>query len=355
MCPGRVTRRRKTVLVIAGGLLGAVSLTLLVTGVLPTRGESRSRAVVGYMAPWSSLNGLASLAEATPKLTEISPVWYIPDSAGRVVPSIDDNLNATVREPTRLQAKSHNLRLTPTISNYHDGAWDGGLVARLVSLSRREEHIDHIVRLVMAEGYDGIDIDYESLPDDLRASYGRFLSLLADRLHAENKRLSVAVPAKTEEPGPPGTQAMEYRAIGRVVDQLRVMTYDHSWTDSPPGPIAPIRWVQQVLDFALTQAAPDRILLGIGTYGYDWTEGAAQAEDLTWVDVQRIAAEFGVSPEYHQDTQSPSFVYMRDGRRHTVWFENKRSATAKIALAQRRHIQGVHLWKLGGEDPTLWR
>jgi spore germination protein len=351
----RALGRPRTALVAVASLLAAALVALLAIRLAPTGEASRPPAVVGYMAPWSSANGLASLDRATSKLTEISPVWYVPDAAGQVVLSIDDHINATVREPTRAKARSAHLRLTPTISNYHDGSWDGELVARLVGPGQRDEHVDHIVKLVAAEGYDGIDIDYESLPDNLRTSYTSFLSLLAEKLHAQHKRLSVAVPAKTAEPGPPGTRAMDYRAIGRVVDQLRVMTYDYSWTESPPGPVAPIRWVRQVLDFALAEVDRDRILLGIGTYGYDWTEGADQAEVLTWVDIQRIAAEVGASPDYHKDTQSPSFSFVRDGRRHTVWFENDRSAAAKMALARQRHVQGVHLWKLGGEDPALWQ
>ncbi|HEV3364895.1 MAG TPA: peptidoglycan hydrolase, partial [Acidimicrobiia bacterium] len=38
----------------------------------------------------------------------------------------------------------------------------------------------------------------------------------------------------------------------------------------------------------------------------------------------------------------------------TVWFENARSAEAKIRLARDSGVHRLYFWRLGGEDPAVW-
>ena len=92
--------------------------------------------------------------------------------------------------------------------------------------------------LVRQHHYAGIDIDYEKLRAGDRQVFTAFISELAAALHARGKVLSVALFAKTTNAGyAPRNMAQDYAAIGRVADQVRIMTYDI--TGPPPGPA---RW-----------------------------------------------------------------------------------------------------------------
>ncbi|MGE5334912.1 MAG: hypothetical protein ACM3N4_09460, partial [Nitrososphaerota archaeon] len=52
---------------------------------------------------------------------------------------------------------------------------------------------------------------------------------------------------------------------------------------------------------------------------------------------------------------SPWFTYTdRQGHAHTVWYEDARSLNAKIALAVHDQVNGIVIWRLGGEDPGIW-
>lgn len=49
------------------------------------------------------------------------------------------------------------------------------------------------------------------------------------------------------------------------------MTYEWGYTYGPPMAVAPIGAVRRVVEFALTQMEPGKILLGFPNYAYDWT------------------------------------------------------------------------------------
>ena len=49
-----------------------------------------------------------------------------------------------------------------------------------------------------------------------------------------------------------GPQAQDWQRLGAAVDFFKIMTYDFHYSTSEPGPIAPLAWVDEVLDFAAT-------------------------------------------------------------------------------------------------------
>jgi spore germination protein YaaH len=216
------------------------------------------------------------------------------------------------------------------------------------------QQIDAIVRLVEANGYAGIDIDYEQLRAGDRQDFTTFCERLARALHAKGKVLSVALFAKTSDAGSsPTNVAQDYRAIGQVADQVRLMGYDYHWAGSPPGPIAPVDWLRDVLRYAKTQIPAGKIVLGIPLYGYDWTGG--HGTGVSWLQALRLSRQYHAALHYDAQAQAPWFTYTDSaGRKHTVWFENAASSRAKFDVAQGAGIGGVYLWMPGYEDTGTW-
>jgi spore germination protein YaaH len=167
--------------------------------------------------------------------------------------------------------------------------------------------------------------------------------------------LSVTLHAKVSEPGDwSGARAEDWRALGESADELRIMAYDQANDETPPGPIAPIAWVERALQLAITEIPRDKIVLGVGAYGYDWS-GDGKGKTLQWADVESIARDHAAVIQWDAESQAPWFTYSNgQGQRHTVWYENARSTKAKLDLARRYSIAGVFIWRLGGEDPAIW-
>lgn len=347
-------------------------VTLLGLGLLST---SQSREEVGQSlqvaawlpTSWDGARARASFERNLGVLAEISPVWYQAQADGRLAPyegARDRSLVAL--------AHAHGVKLLPTVDNSYGVGFDPGPVQAILADPRlRAAHIQSILDEVTAHGYDGIDLDYEGLGAAERGLFASFVRDLAGALHARGRLLSIAVHPKTAEPGGwSGAQAQDWRSLGEAVDRFRVMTYDFCWGGAgggcesswnegrPPGPIAPLWWVREVLDFAKTQVASAKIQMGVPFYGYDWL--GAIAAGLTWEEAQAIIARFHAPVHWQAEDGRGRplgeswFEYREGADLHQVWFNDSRSIALKLELAEELGIGGIAIWRLGGEDPVNW-
>src|SRR6185436_16523489 len=193
-------------------------------------------------------------------LDETNPGWLYANADGTVRRSGED---------ARLRAALAGTQLLPTIKNYVNGSFDGAMVATIVNSDvLREKHAEEIAQLVVQNGYDGVDVDYERVSSAAKAGYTTFLQLLAGKLHASNKKLSVTVPASSG--------ALDWPAIAAAADSVKIMAYDYHWSTSAAGAIAPLDWLEQVAANA-ERLIGSKAMIGLPWYGYDWlgTTGAS--------------------------------------------------------------------------------
>lgn len=185
-------------------------------------------------------------------------------------------------------ARANDIRVIPTIAS----TWDSrNIIAILKDSKLRARHIDAIMQIARSPLIDGIDIDYENLPPEMRQPFIDFIARLAESLHREGKTLSVTVPAKTRADDPCYLcRFADYAALGAVADHIRIMAYEYHGRTGAPGPNAPIWWVRQVTDYAVSQIPREKIILGVHLYGYDW--GGRETRALWWSDVQALKERY---------------------------------------------------------------
>ena len=334
--------------VLAGALIAGLTVVSL-------RGSApRPTLVVASMPYWNIQHGTAAVLHNRHAVTEVSPWIYGLDRSGQ----IGTQYGAGQAEPINAGIKklrAAGILIVPSLANITGGAWSYQPVALMLhSPALMAQQISTIVRLVEAHNYAGIDIDYEELRAGDRQDFTTFCDRLGHALHAKGKVLSVALFAKTSNAGSaPRNVAQDYAAIGRVADQVRLMGYDYHWASSPPGPIAPVGWLRDVLRYAKTQIPTSKIVLGVSLYGYDWSGG--HGTGLSWLQALRLSRKYHVTPQYDIKAQAPWFSYTdAAGHKHTVWFESAASSRAKFAVAQGAGIAGVYLWMYGYEDTGTW-
>jgi spore germination protein len=336
-------------------VLAGVLIAALVVGVQRLSAPPPRPTVVAVSLPyWNIQHGTDAVLQNRQAVTEVSPWIYGLDSSGQIVtqygPGQAELISADIRK-----LRAAGMQIVPSLADVTGGLWSYPPVARMLhSPALMAQQIDAIVRLVEANGYAGIDIDYEQLRAGDRQDFTTFCERLARALHAKGKVLSVALFAKTSDAGSsPTNVAQDYRAIGQVADQVRLMGYDYHWAGSPPGPIAPVDWLRDVLRYAKTQIPADKIVLGIPLYGYDWTGG--HGTGVSWLQALRLSRQYHAALHYDTQAQAPWFTYTDSaGRKHTVWFENAASSRAKFDVAQGAGIGGVYLWMPGYEDTGTW-
>jgi spore germination protein YaaH len=245
------------------------------------------------------------------------------------------------------------LAVVPMITNHIENRWDRDVVARVLGdPNRRRQHVDRIITLAVNGGYPRIELDYESLSATDREPFSAFVEELAAALHARGKQLSVAVHAKLAEPGEwDGPQAQDWSRIGAAADWVIVMTYDHD--PSRPGPIAPLEWTRAVLRFATTRIPPGKIIQGIPLYGYDWSRNA-RAVDRTYSQLLDLARARGGELRRDEVDRHLTLEYTDRGVRHEVWFADAETVAALTEIGREVGVAGYALWRLGGEDPSVW-
>ncbi|PKW17723.1 glycosyl hydrolase family 18 protein [Saccharopolyspora spinosa] len=335
----------------------AVAVVLVVMTLMPRGGgpPQPGSLAVASLPFWNLNNGTSMVAQNRQAVNEVSPWIYGLSQDGRLANQYPHEQAAEVGRQIG-QLRAAGIPIVPSLANITDGKWAYEPVAKMLhDPAKRRSHIDEIVELVKREDYSGIDIDYENLRAGDRQVFTDFITELGKALDDEGKTLAVAVFAKASDAGyDERNVAQDYAAIGRAADEVRLMGYDYHWGTSPPGPVAPITWVRETLNYAKTQIPPERIVLGVPLYGYDWVDGNGTA--VTWLQAFRLSTQHRAKANYDGLTQSPWFRYTDEqGREHEVWFENAASSKAKFEAARGSGIRGVYLWMFGYEDTETWR
>lgn len=350
-------RRPRAVLalVVAGVVLVAGGVVIAVAHGGRTVEAPSPDFVVAAVPYWNLGPGTSSVGDHAGLVDEVSPWTYGIGPDGTVVSTVPPDEEATARAALeRLRATGRPL--VPSVSNMVDGQWSTAAVGSVIhDPARTDRHVRALTELAVDQGYAGLDLDYEELRAGDRAAFTAFVTALAGSLHGAGKRLSVALFAKTDDAGDDERNlAQDYPAIGAVVDEVRLMTYDYHWETSGPGPVAPVDWVRDVLAYATTVIPREKILVGLTMSGYDWV--GRRARPITVEQATALADDRSPDGVRVDDTSaSPWFRYSDDdGRAHEVWFEDADSITAKRAAAREAGVGGVFLWMFGPPDDAIW-
>ncbi len=128
--------------------------------------------------------------------------------------------------------------------------------------------------------------------------------------------------------------------------------------------VAPLNEVQRVVNYAVTEIPREKIQLGIPNYGYNWqlpyVRGESKARSLSNVEAVDLARTENASIEFDDIAKSPYFRYFdrpqsyADAVEHVVWFENARSADAKMRLIREYGLGGASVWNIMKYFPALW-
>ncbi|WP_434042276.1 MULTISPECIES: glycosyl hydrolase family 18 protein [Sorangium] len=234
----------------------------------------------------------------------------------------------------------------------------------------RAQHVAGLVAIVMENGYDGIDVDYEHLASVLgpgetveaeRAAFSAFIDALSRALHARGKTLSLAVPAVASARG-----VFDYEALSASADHVHVMTYDYHWGGGPhAGPVAPLGWLKRTVAYIGGidgGARRERFILGLPNYGLlgpaspegggavVGCEPLSKCRELvgdgyaTSTDHMSRCSEDG--GERFAPGRSPNRV-LASGEH--LFFEDLGSLEEKVVAARQGGLGGVTYWSIGGE------
>ena len=245
-----------------------------------------------------------------------------------------------------------------TLTNQRESGGFSGDIAHAVIADEevKTKLIQNVMEYLDRRNYFGLNIDFEYVREEDRTLYTQFLLDFAAALRRVGYSFSVALAPKiSQEQSGLLYTAHDYGAVGSIADKVIIMTYEWGYTYGEPMAVAPIDKVRQVLDYAVMEMPPEKILMGMANYGYSWTlpykKGTA-ARPLSLSEIPQTAYSQYADIRFDDTAQSPFFRYYDSaGTEHIAWFEDPRSIEAKLKLVSEYGLGGVSYWNIN----TLYR
>lgn len=330
------------------------------------------RMMSGWLPYWTTQASMEAFLANSDLFSDISPFWHDAGKSTSTASGVtikNHSLGYGTRASNLAALKGHGAEVWPSIT---DGTGAGYMSSVLRNTSKRAALVSQIVNLVNSNGYDGIDLDFEKFAfsdgsstwSKTRPAWVTFVAELSAQLHANGKKLSVAVP-------PEGVAGSDYwvydwKSIGPHIDKLRIMAYDYSW--STPGPIGgPLSWVHKVAAYAVSTMPGSKVQLGTPTYGRDWVKsksgsGCPSTAQKVY-DSKQIGSVLGVGDgSWKRDAASQeryfNYTVKYNGGACTVsrsaWVPDATTVIERAKIASQYGLAGLATWTIGGEQAGQW-
>jgi len=338
----------------------AVALAAIVAHPLPAVAQNQFERLFYYVDREDSYR---SLVKNIDQITIVAPQVYVVDSLGIMWGSLD-------RRVIEL-ANAHHVKVMPLFTNE---SFNGPALRRLLSDSvATARSVKTMVDLCKANGYWGIQFDVENLNIADRDRFTAWYTAAANALHAAGFTLSAAVVHRTDDDAGPTAYhrflqdswraGYDLAAMARVGDFISVMTYSEHTRRTPPGPVAGLPWVRDVVDYFLRFVPPEKLSMGIPTYGMHWytrynpsipERADSWNESVSWSWGSGLVERNGGKVQWDAIQAVPYASYSVGGVNDWVFLEDARSFKAKLDLAHQKHLRGFSVWVLGPEDEKIW-
>ncbi len=277
----------------------------------------------------------------------ISPTWFtILDNEG--------NLQSLALSDYVETAHRNGMEVWPLIDNFGAGVDTTKVLSATVSRDRIE---NQLIASAIEFGFDGINVDFESVPEEAADGYIQFLRELSVKCRANGLALSVDVPVPM-----PFSAHYNRKELGTVCDYVVIMGYDEHYSGSDAGSVASLGFENQGILDTLKEVPAEKIISGIPFYTRLWNT-VTHADGTTSVTSEAMGMQESaqrlenndVKPSWDEATgQNYAEFTGDDGSLYQIWMEDDKSIGEKMKLVSDYGLAGVAIWRLGFENETVW-
>jgi peptidoglycan-N-acetylglucosamine deacetylase len=313
---------------------------------IPTPAIPTSRPLaIGFYINWDE-SSYASLVRNLDHLDWVIAEWaHLQETANGENPLVTD---VHVPALNFIRQTRPQVRIVPMVTNLIDEKWDSALLARSIAKeASRQRLISELTNFIEGNKFGGICVDFEEAPASSQANLLIFMQELHDVFAP--KGLTVLQTVPFDDPD------WNYKSYAAATDYLMLMAYDQHWAGSDPGSVAAQDWYERNLVNRMHDLNPAKTIIAIGSYGYDWSKGEKEAQEVTVQEAIISARDSSAEISFDPTTRNPYFEYDEDdGSHHTVWLLDAVTAYNQMRAASGYKLAGFALWRLGSEDPSIW-
>lgn len=273
----------------------------------------------------------------------VAPTWFsLSDESGGYVSYAD----------TAYVEKAHaaGLQVWATVNNFDQGDIDETVL--FSSSSSRAELIRGLTQEALSLGLDGLNIDFELVPESAGSDYVQFMRELSVVCRNQGLILSVDtyVPYSYN-------RYYDIEELGTFCDYVIIMCYDEHYAGSEAGSVASLGYLRDGLSGGLAKVAADQLVIAIPFYTRIWTVNGDEtsSDAMGMEEAQKWLDERAVKLTWDEATgQNYGQIVDEKGTRK-VWMEDEDSIQKKMELIRDAEIGGVACWKLTQEPASIWK
>lgn len=283
------------------------------------------------------------------------------------------NLQTQKVQEKLINAKNHGVVLSLAVVQQ-----DEATIAAI--LTEPKTHADNllqdIIPLMKNYGFTDLNIDIEGFKKVDASTQQQFTTFMQNLKQGLEKQHDTTLTIDIAPIALINSTVINPLQVGQVADYMLVMGYDlHTVLSPNTGPVAPLGGagieseldVKKAIHIAIEEIEPQKIILGVPLYGYEWdslssTPGAATIPNTgQTASNKRITDTFTTSCTTcitKEDTLAQESIYIsqeKQGDRyfHQAFVPDKKFLTRRIDFAKQNHLAGVGLWALGYESSTM--
>ena len=291
-------------------------------------------------------NTLESYVSVTKDMNVIGPTWFN-------VISDDGTYNSLASKEYVDKAHEMGLQVWAMVENVstQESVKNLNTKTLMSSTSTRRKLIENLMKEADTYGFDGFNLDFESLKAEAGPHYVQFIRELSVSCRQKGLVLSVDnyVPS-------PYSAFYNRREQGIVADYVIVMGYDEHYAGGDAGSVASISYVKDGIENTLKEVPKEKVINAVPFYTRVWTvnEGKTTSKAYGIADARQWVADNHVDLTWDQELGQFYGSTVNGNGEQYIWMEDEKSMALKIGLVKEFDLAGVACWKLGFESSDIW-
>lgn len=289
---------------------------------------------------------LESYVGTTKDMNVIVPTWFN-------VVSNDGKYTSLASRDYVEKAHDMGLKVWAMVENVSTEASIKNLNTKTLmsSTSTRKKLIANLMKEADTYGFDGFNLDFESLKAEAGPHYVQFIREMSVACRKKKLVLSVDnyVPSAYSE-------FYNRREQGIVADYVIVMGYDEHYAGGDAGSVSSISYVKNGIEDTLKEVPKEKVINAVPFYTRVWTvkDGKTTSKAYGIKDAEQWVKDNHVKLVWDDDLGQYYGNTVNSNGEQFIWMEDSKSMELKIDLVKKYGLAGVACWKLGFETPEIW-
>lgn len=274
----------------------------------------------------------------------ISPTWFaLLDNDGTVA-SIASKEYVNLCHERGIKVWGLVDNMTYDISSY-----------KILSVPEKRTHvINQLLEYASNYELDGINVDFESVPEEAGPHFVQFIRELCLAAHPQGLVISV------DNYVPQGhTLHYNRKEQGVFADYVIIMGYDeHTNGSEEAGSVSSIDFVIDGIDKTLADVPTEKVINGLPFYARLWnvtdTGVITDVQTLPMPNAIATVKNAGIEARWDDETQQNYAEWPSGGGINKIWLEDADSLRSKLEAMKSKNIGGVAVWQLAFSNDSAW-